>query len=285
MFTGIIGHTAQKDYLTKVLAQNSLAHAYCFSGPSGIGKFAMAKEFVGIDAVNVNPNVTVIDGGSVEEIRDLRERLSLSAFGGTRKIAIIDGADQMTLAAQNALLKTLEEPAGLTTIILIAADANRLLPTILSRTVHLKFTLVERELICQMLRRRSVGADPGIGPTKGSEPDLAHELAGFAVGRPGVAMGFSNSEVLEEYRSARAEALKFIEAPLSRRITQIDEIVKSSREDKSRVEEFLNQIMFVLHEKGAETKARALEAVLESRESLIHNGNRSIILEHVAINV
>jgi DNA polymerase-3 subunit delta' len=272
MFQGIIGHTAQKAYLDQVLATDQLSHAYCFSGPANLGKMTIAREFVGIKS-NVNPNATIVNGGSVEEIRDLCERLALSAFGGQRKIAIIDSAEQMTVAAQNALLKTLEEPAGQTTIILIAADATKLLPTILSRTVHVKFALVARELICKHLEVR------------GSPRELAHEISGFALGRPGVAINLLNPEALEQCRAQRLEASKFIDSPLAKRITQIDEIVKSSREDKARVAGFLDQIMLVLHERGVETTAKALSALLASRESLDHNGNRSLILEHVAINV
>lgn len=277
MFKGIIGHQAQKDYLARVLAAGTMAQAYCFSGPAQVGKMTMAREFVGLGEEVANPNVTVIGGGSIEEIRDLRERLSLSAFGGGRKIAIIDGADQMTIAAQNALLKTLEEPQGLTTIILIASDAERLLPTILSRTIHLRFTLVERELICKKL------VDGGLAR------ELAHELAGFAAGRPGLANTFADPEVLSEFRSLRARAQSFTSSPLAHRIRQIDELVKSSREDKSVVEGFLDQVIGVLHEGLIEDPTaaihQALQAAISARESLNHNGNRSILLEHVAINV
>jgi hypothetical protein len=114
---------------------------------------------------------------------------------------------------------------------------------------------------------------------------LAHEISGFALGRPGVAINLLNPEALEQCRAQRLEASKFIDSPLAKRITQIDEIVKSSREDKARVAGFLDQIMLVLHERGVETTAKALSALLASRESLDHNGNRSLILEHVAINV
>lgn len=151
-FKEIVGHQAQLAYLSQVLAAGKTAHAYVFAGPENVGKNLIAKAFAAAlidgpiehhpDVVQLVRQVDEKTGEAVayamDDVRECSERLTRTSYFG-RHILIIDDADTLSLAAQNALLKTLEEPAGQATIILVAHDVSRLLPTILSRSAVLHF--------------------------------------------------------------------------------------------------------------------------------------------------
>jgi len=126
-FDQIIGHKKQLSYLKKVIENGNASHAYCFSGPNSIGKYTIARHFIAqilkVDESKLatHPNVSIIDEEkiSVDMVHDLRERLALSTLGGGIKVAIINSAHTMSHGAQNALLKTFEEPRGNAIIILV----------------------------------------------------------------------------------------------------------------------------------------------------------------------
>ena len=132
----VVGHEAIKAYLQRLVAAGRVAHAYALVGPEGIGKtliasvFAQAllcpqmREGAPCDACRAcrqasrhqHPDVHIlaaIDGAiGIDRVRELQRELALKPYAAERKIAVIDGADAMTPAAQNSLLKTLEEPPG-----------------------------------------------------------------------------------------------------------------------------------------------------------------------------
>jgi len=161
-FDQIRGHRKILELLTRVVQTKRLAHAYVFSGPEGIGKrltaVALAKNLLCSsgggrncgtcsaciqvdrgshpDFMMVEPEKGVI---TIDSIRNLKRELSRKSFSGGYKVCLIDDADKMNLQAENALLKTLEEPTPDTVIILITGKPYHLLPTVLSRCQHLKF--------------------------------------------------------------------------------------------------------------------------------------------------
>lgn len=199
-FSQIIGHKKQIEYLQKVLKNGQFAHAYLFSGPRHLGKSTVARAFLqelSRGSLEQNPNAVVLSDSetiAVEEIRRLRERLALSSFGSGRKLSLIDNADQMTPAAQNALLKTLEEPRGNTIIILVAHQQDRLLETIRSRCVHIRF----------------------------------HPLKGDPF--PGRTMLLQDDEHRERHEAMTSEAHAFINGTLWQRIAMIERWVKAKQD-------------------------------------------------------
>ncbi len=111
----------------------------------------------------------------VDQIRDLVDhRLALRRFEGRHRFVIVDPADAMNVQAQNALLKTLEEPPDETTLVLVAAQADSLLPTIRSRCLRVAFVPLPREVIEEKLR--AAGRPP-------EEARLAVALSGGSLGR------------------------------------------------------------------------------------------------------
>jgi DNA polymerase-3 subunit delta' len=248
-FSEIIGHEKQSENLRLSLLNGRLHHAYLFIGPDGIGKrtlgLAMAQaihcselenDFCGgcgacraIQAGN-HADVRVVEpisnkkDISIQQVRELEKALSLRSFSGRQKVAIIDPSTLMNWAAQNALLKTLEEPRQGCVLILIASNAGGLLPTVRSRAFALSFGPLPRQLIVDFLIR------------KGKTREQAEFLAVLAMGSLGTVSKIDKEKMIEkrlewmktlvslragDYRAAlnaaealagnREETLKFLE--------------------------------------------------------------------------
>lgn len=176
-----------------------LAHAYCFSGEEGIGKATLARalaeelllgegqpprlevhpdyweddrpEAISIDEIRFHP-----EKGAQAHDQSLQQFLSLKPFVASLRVALLANAERMTEAAQNCLLKTLEEPPSNTVLVLTTAYPDHLLPTVLSR--------------CQVIGLSPVGRDAvaGLVLSRKATDLQAEALASLAHGRPGWAM-------------------------------------------------------------------------------------------------
>jgi DNA polymerase-3 subunit delta' len=133
----------------------------------------------------------------VDQIRELASRAALAPRVGRRRVFVIDPADQMNAAAQNALLKTLEEPPGSAVVMLVASRPALLLPTIRSRSFAVRFAELATRELAALLERRSMSAAE------------ARARAALAEGRPGRALELDLDALLERRESilAALEAL------------------------------------------------------------------------------
>ena len=175
MFENIIGNNENKKILSKSILTNSVSHSYIFSGISGIGKFLFAKEFAkailctgepkpcnicksceSIENGN-NPDLVIIDEQAnsikTEQIKELTSDVLEKPIKGSKKIYIINNSENMTKEAQNALLKTLEEPPEYAVIILVTSNENLLLNTIKSRCIKILFSNLSDEEILEYFER------------------------------------------------------------------------------------------------------------------------------------
>lgn len=160
-FENIIGHEQNIEHLENAIENGQVSHAYIFNGEDGIGKMTTAKAFVKallcesknscgicqsciqIDSGN-HPDVIYVThekaGITVDDIRDqVNQSVFVKPYSSDHKVYIIDEADKMNAAAQNALLKTIEEPPAYAVIILLSNNKESFLETIVSRCVVLNF--------------------------------------------------------------------------------------------------------------------------------------------------
>ncbi len=175
-FSKVIGHEKIIQYFQNAIVQNKLAHSYIITGEKGSGKKLLASLFVktiqceeqGSEPCGKCRSCIQADAGSQPDIKwithekpasigatDVREQLVgdiiIKPYSSRYKIYIIDEAQKLTMQAQNALLKTIEEPPSYGIIIFLATNADMFLPTIISRCVEINLHPVSDELIKKYL--------------------------------------------------------------------------------------------------------------------------------------
>ena len=171
-FKDVVGHKDIINYIRSAVTENKVSHAYILNGERGSGKKMLASLFAttllcekqGPDPCNECHSCRQAESGnhpdiirvthekpntiSVEDIRrQVNEDIQIRPYQGPYKIYIIAEADLMTVQAQNALLKTIEEPPAYAVIFLLTENAEALLPTITSRCVMLKLRNIRDTLI------------------------------------------------------------------------------------------------------------------------------------------
>ncbi len=211
-FQDIRGNRPLVEQLKTAAESGRASHAYLFLGGAGAGKgliantFAKALQCEGAGAKPCgqcrscqsfdhgnHPDVIYVRGEKknivVDEIREqILETVDLKPYHYAKKIYIIEKADTMNVQAQNALLKTLEEPPAHAMFLLLAERAEAFLPTILSRVVAMKIRPLSEETIADYLR--------GTGLSE----EESHILAAYAQGRIGQALELKEDEAFREMR-------------------------------------------------------------------------------------
>ncbi len=137
--------------LQRAIARGHIAHAYLLTGPRGVGKTSIARilahEINGLPYTDESTHLDIIEidaasNNSVEDIRDLRDKVQIAPTSSPKKIYIIDEVHMLSKSAFNALLKTLEEPPEHVVFILATTDADKLPATILSRVQRFNFRAI-----------------------------------------------------------------------------------------------------------------------------------------------
>ncbi|MEW6107832.1 MAG: DNA polymerase III subunit gamma/tau [Nitrospirota bacterium] len=187
-FDDLIGQEPITRILKNAISQNRIAHAYIFSGPRGVGKTStariLAKALNCKDGPTPSPcglcescngitegssvDVIEIDGASnnsVDDIRDLRERVKYAPSGGKYKVYIIDEAHMLSGSAFNALLKTLEEPPSHVIFVLATTALKKIPATVISRCQHMPFRRISSNEIKARLKEISGSETINISPS------------------------------------------------------------------------------------------------------------------------
>lgn len=214
----LVGHQNVKAFLGRVLRNNCLHHAYLFLGPARVGKMTAARIFAQTILCDQSqtgapcgqchscraflqrshPDFLFCqseEGGAIgiETVRHLISDFKGSALLGRARLGIIDQAHNLTIEAQNALLKTLEEPKQQKILILISEQL--LLPTIASRVQTIKFSLAKENELIEFLKQENLSRRQ------------MHELIDLAGGRTGVLLDFLRHQ--EKIKKHGEEKQKF----------------------------------------------------------------------------
>ena len=255
-FDSIVGQREVKESLSNAIRKETVAHAYLFAGPRGIGKRTVAEAFAGIllcgegpedracgccvccqmTKSGSNPDFRVVEaeGNSikVEDIRNLQNEIMIKPLYAKRKVYLILDADKMTVQAQNCLLKTLEEPPGNVVLVLTTANYNAILETIRSRTLKYSFKKNTREEVVQILHSR----------VEGDLKNLEF-ITAYADGIPGTALALAGSE---EFAALREKTIGLCFQLASSKLVDIFSFYDFFETNKSRVEGIFD-IMVLLY--------------------------------------
>ena len=247
-FRDVVGHVRLIDLLSRSVAGGSLPPSLLFAGPAGIGKHLAALAVAqalnctnttkgsglraegSVDACGecaacsriargVHPDVLFVspnDNGNIrlEQVLEVIDRAQYRPFEGRRRVVIINDADALVAHAQNALLKTLEEPTPSSVFILVTARPDMLLPTVLSRCPQLRFRPLSAADIASALIAR------------GHNESEARAVAATADGSLGQALRASAGELVESRDIAqRVLAQAAAQPDPARRIDSAKELV------------------------------------------------------------
>ncbi len=240
-----MGHAWAEEMLRKHIASDRLRHAYLFSGPRGVGRRTLALRFAQaincpqslgsglpcgtcrvcrqIDAMqhaDLNILQSTQEGNvlKVEQVRELQHMLALSPYESPYRVALLLRFEEANANAQNALLKTLEEPNPRVVILVTANDPQNLLPTISSR--------------CEVVRLRPMPLNQLAAELQERQhlpKERADSLAHIAGGRPGYALQLASDDnllqaridslqkLLELLAATRIERIQYVEAEVKHR--------------------------------------------------------------------
>ena len=317
-FKDIIGHKREIEHLEKAISTGKVSHAYIFSGEKGTGKltlanaFAMALQCTGEGekpcgtchschqaASGNHPDIIHIthekpNSIGVDDVRDqLVGDVQIRPYNGKYKIYIMPDAEKMTVQAQNAILKTIEEPPAYVVILLLTTNQELFLPTILSRCVQMNLKpLRDGDIKTYLVQKEKISEDK------------AEVYAAFARGNLGKAVHLAESE---EFQAVYQTMLALLKHLRSMDIAELMETIRKLKDDNLNLDECLdfmqlwyrdvlmfkvtkdmNLLIFkeeysAINDMSKNSSYQGLEAVLESiekaRARLRANVNMELVME------
>ena len=321
-FADILGQEAAVKMLREAVAAGRVHHALLFTGPRGVGKRATADALAarlfcerGEDdacgacdscrrvAAGTHPDLHRIEPGgdtadgsrrrtkalSIDQIRELQIALSRRPFIAPRRIAIVDDAESMTIPAQNALLKTLEEPPGKTLLVLIADNPAALTATVRSRCQRVSFRPLATEAIVAALGRE--------GSSSAADARFVAEHAAGSIGR---ALTLDAAKIREalgaiERLLDRVCELGYVAIPAAAR-ELLDVEDRAGAEAGGALALLAGALRARLRAHATELTPgrktanlagdlRALEAITRAIDDLKHNANKSLAIERMLASV
>lgn len=249
-FNTIVGHEQIIEHLQNAIKLNKVSHAYIFNGEKGMGKKLLANTFaktLQCTTESINPCGTCtsclqMDSGNhpdiiyvthekasigVDDIRtQINQDIGIKPYSSKYKIYIVDGSDLMTEQAQNALLKTIEEPPPYGIIILLTENVGKFLPTIFSRCITLNLKPISGDAIKkQLIQEYNI-------------PENEAEISGaFCQGNMGRAIRYASSD---EFLKVKGEVLHLLKYIDDMEIYEVIDAMKSMSEDKLEINDYID---------------------------------------------
>lgn len=253
-FSEIVGHEQIIEHLKNAIAADKVSHAYILNGPDKSGKMMLAKAFAQTlqcekggtepcmechsckQAMSGNqPDIIYVrhekpNTISVDDIRtQINNDIVVKPYSSKRKIYIVDEAEKMNPQAQNALLKTIEEPPAYATLLLLTTNADTFLPTILSRCVRLNLKAVRDEKIREYLMKEKM------------LPDYQADICvAFAQGNVGKAIQLASSDSFNELKNSALQLLKRLD---DIDLYEMTEAVKQIADYKLEINDYFDLMM------------------------------------------
>ena len=273
MFENIIGNEDKVNILKEALNSNNISHAYLFEGAKGVGKKTIAEEFaksiLKCDNLGSSPDYKYIKRFEdkkdilVDQIRkEIIDDIYIIPASGDKKIYIIDDAEFLNTASQNALLKTLEEPPKYAVIILIASNLNTFLPTILSRVYKISFNPVNEDKLQEyILNKYNI--------------KLSQDVLKYLNGSIGLA-----KEIVENNLENKFKLIDELYVCIEQK-DEITSLTKSSEIDFNDIKmlEYLEFLMF------SNLKYNCVNIVEKAKQRLKYNGNYDIVIDSMILKI
>ncbi len=283
MFENLVGNEKVKEYLNSTIENKNISHSFIFVGKPGIGKKQFAHQYaemimclqdgkcdgnsVKCDSCikfegNANPDYAEItpDGKTlkIEQIRNLQARIVEKPITSRRKVYVIDDADLMSEESQNCLLKTLEEPPEYAVIILIVSNESRILPTIKSRCVIIKFQPLTSKEIKQV------------------KPELSDDLIQLLEG------SLQNAENIEQKKEQYAQLLNLVNVLENKQLVEVfnsADLLYKGKDDIITLLEYLNLIFFSRNE------INAIPIIEKTKKKILANNNYDMTIDYCLMNI
>jgi DNA polymerase-3 subunit delta' len=260
-------------------------------------------------ARGVHPDVQTIEPGDtgtikIEQVREAIDRAVFRPFEGRKRVTIVEHADALVPAAQNALLKTLEEPLPASVFILVTSRPDALLPTVRSRCAHLRFGRLQVSEVAEVLERRhgyshadaqvaAAASDGSVGRALDLEADAfadarsdAEDLLQAAGRDPrarleqakGLLKGTSVPAAEREHLSARLQAMMAMLRDLGLLASGADARLLANADRRSTLDALARTF-------GADRAGRVFDAVARAQDALDRNVSPKVVADWVAVNV
>lgn len=283
MFENLVGNEKVKEYLNSTIENKNISHSFMFVGKPGIGKKQFAHQYAEMimclqdgkcdgnsakcDSCvkfegNANPDYAEIlpDGKTlkIEQVRNLQARIVEKPITSRRKVYVIDDADLMSEESQNCLLKTLEEPPEYAVIILIVSNESRILPTIKSRCVIIKFQPLTSKEIKQV------------------KPELSDDLIQLLEG------SLQNAENIEQKKEQYAQLLNLVNVLENKQLVEVfnsADLLYKGKDDIITLLEYLNLIFFSRNE------INAIPIIEKTKKKILANNNYDMTIDYCLMNI
>ena len=251
VFKDILGHEQIKEHFQNAVPTGRISHAYILSGEAGMGRKSLANAFAlsllcekGLPdpCMECHACKQVLSGNhpdliyvthekpasiGVDDIRkQINDTIQVRPYSSYYKIYIVDEAEKMTAQAQNALLKTIEEPPSYAVILLLTTNPDAFLPTILSRCVQLKLKPLKDSVVKEYLIQ-----------SLGVEESQAEIYAAFARGNLGRAIHLAQSE---DFKRMYGVMLTLLKSVKEADISQLLDYVRTFKEEGFEIHECLD---------------------------------------------